>query len=75
VPLTFSSDRHEGLDENDVAVYAFTKSQDSAGGDYMPDVDTGGGFFTIVNASLHLPDDLTFLAGGLSASTEGSPSP
>ena len=75
VPLTFSSDRHEGMDENDLAVLGFTKEQSSAGGDYMPEVDTGGGFFTIVNESLHLPKELSFLANGMQASPEGSVSP
>jgi ABC-type branched-subunit amino acid transport system substrate-binding protein len=75
VPLTFSSTRHEGMDPDDLAILGFTKSQDSAGGDYFPEVDTGGGFFTIVNESLHLPSDLSFLANGMTATPEGSATP
>lgn len=75
VPLTFSADSHEGMEESDLAVWGFTKDQSSAGGEFFPEVDTGGGFFTIVNASLDLPEELRFLARGLAASPEGSPSP
>lgn len=75
VPLSFAADSHEGMNESDLAIWGFTKEQSSAGGEFFPEVDTGGGFFTIVNASLDLPKDLAFLARGLSASPEGSPSP
>jgi branched-chain amino acid transport system substrate-binding protein len=79
VPLTFGPGKHEGLDDDDLAVYGFTKNQGSAGGEFFPDVDTGGGFFTIINASLSLPESLAFLApqppASGPASPEGSPSP
>ena len=79
VPLTFGSDKHEGMDEDDIALYAYTKDQDSAGGDFAPEVDTGGGFFTILHSSLNLPQNLAYLAGDISPSeapsAEGSPSP
>lgn len=74
VPLTFGPDKHEGMDEDDLAVYGFTKSQDSAGGDFFPEVSTGGGFFTIIGASLSLPPDLAFLANPPGPKVE-SPSP
>ena len=41
--------------------YGYTKEQDSQGGSFFPDVDTGGGFFTIVTESLHLPSKYRFL--------------
>lgn len=79
VPLTFGVDKHEGMDADDLALYAFTKNQNSAGGDFAPEVDTGGGFFTILHASLNLPNDLQYLAGLTgpteSPSPEASPSP
>jgi ABC-type branched-subunit amino acid transport system substrate-binding protein len=71
VPLTFGPDKHDGIDPEDLAVYGFTKDQGSAGGDFAPDVDTGGGFFTIVNASVTLPKNVAFLA----PAPEGTPSP
>jgi ABC-type branched-subunit amino acid transport system substrate-binding protein len=61
VPVTFGSGKHEGLDADDMALLAFTKEQASAGGDFAPDVDTGGGFFTIVASSLALPPKYAFL--------------
>lgn len=61
VPITFGSGKHEGVDADDMALLAFTKEQESAGGDFAPDVDTGGGFFTIVSASLALPPKYAFL--------------
>ena len=61
VPVTFASDDHQGIDIDDLGIYGFTKDQDSAGGDYFPDVDTGGGFFTIVTESLSLPLRYRFL--------------
>lgn len=62
VPLTFGRNRHEGIEVDDLAIYGFTKDQDSAGGDFAPDVSTGGGFFTIVRESLNLPPRYAFLA-------------
>jgi branched-chain amino acid transport system substrate-binding protein len=61
VPLTFGPDHHVGIDLDDLAIYGYTKDQDSAGGRYFPDVDTGGGFFTIVTESLQLPERYRFL--------------
>lgn len=61
VPVTFGAGHHEGIDLDDLGVYGYTKDQDSAGGDYFPDVDTGGGFFTIVSESLRLPQRYRFL--------------
>ena len=61
VPITFAADDHEGIDLDDLGIYGFTKDQDSAGGEYFPDVDTGGGFFTIVTESLTLPSKYRFL--------------
>ncbi|MCA1832548.1 MAG: ABC transporter substrate-binding protein [Actinomycetota bacterium] len=71
VPLTFGPDKHDGIDADDLAVYGFTKDQNSAGGEYFPDVDTGGGFFTVINASLDLPKSVAFL----SPEVEESPTP
>ncbi len=61
VPITFGADDHEGIDIDDLGLYGFTKDQDAAGGHYFPDVDTGGGFFTIVTESLSLPAKYRFL--------------
>lgn len=61
VPITFGSDKHEGIALDDLGVYGYTKDQDSAGGHFFPDVDTGGGFFTIVTESLDLPERYRFL--------------
>ena len=61
VPVSFGADDHEGVDLDDLGVYGYTKDQDSAGGDFFPDVDTGGGFFTIVSESLRLPQRYRFL--------------
>jgi ABC-type branched-subunit amino acid transport system substrate-binding protein len=61
VPITFTATKHDGLDLDDLAMYGYTKSQDSAGGAFFPDVDTGGGFFTIVMESLALPQRYRFL--------------
>lgn len=61
VPITFTADDHEGIDRNDMAILGFTKSQDSAGGEFFPEVDTGGGFFTVVSESLRLPERYAFL--------------
>ncbi len=61
VPITFGPDAHEGVALDDLGVYGYTKDQDSAGGHFFPDVDTGGGFFTIVTESLTLPERYRFL--------------
>ncbi|MBI4728777.1 MAG: ABC transporter substrate-binding protein [Acidobacteria bacterium] len=61
VPVSFGVDRHEGIDPDDLAVLAFTKNQDSPGGDFAPEVDTGGGFFTVLPDSLDLPERYRFL--------------
>ena len=61
VPITFGADDHDGIDLDDLGIHGYTKDQDSAGGDYFPDVDTGGGFFTIVTESLELPTRYRFL--------------
>ncbi len=61
VPVTFGADDHSGIDLDDLGIFGFTKDQDSAGGEFFPDVDTGGGFFTIVTESLLLPQRYRFL--------------
>lgn len=61
VPVTFGPGKHEGVDLDDVAVYGFTKTQTAPGGRFAPDVDTGGGFFTVVTESLDLPDRYAYL--------------
>lgn len=61
VPVSFGPDDHAGVDLDDLGIYGYTKDQDSAGGDYFPDVDTGGGFFTVVGESLELPQRYRFL--------------
>jgi branched-chain amino acid transport system substrate-binding protein len=61
VPITFGADDHSGIDLDDLGMYGYTKEQDSAGGEFFPDVDTGGGFFTIVTESLELPQRYRFL--------------
>ena len=61
VPITFGPDAHEGIASDDLGIYGYTKDQDSAGGSFFPDVDTGGGFFTIVTESLELPERYRFL--------------
>jgi branched-chain amino acid transport system substrate-binding protein len=61
VPITFTPNDHVGIDDDDLVIYGYTKDQDSAGGAYFPDVDTGGGFFTIVSESLRLPERYRFL--------------
>ncbi len=75
VPLTFGPDKHDGMDADDIALYAYTKDQNSAGGDFAPEVDTGGGFFTILHASLNLPENLAYLAGDAPASPSSVGSP
>ena len=61
VPITFGADDHAGIDLDDLGMYGYTKDQDSAGGEFFPDVDTGGGFFTVVTESLELPTRYRFL--------------
>jgi branched-chain amino acid transport system substrate-binding protein len=61
VPVTFGADHHSGIDLDDLGIYGYSKDQDAAGGAYFPDVDTGGGFFTIVTESLALPNRYKFL--------------
>jgi branched-chain amino acid transport system substrate-binding protein len=61
VPISFGSGEHQGIALDDLGMYGYTKDQDSAGGHYFPDVDTGGGFFTIVTESLKLPKRYAFL--------------
>lgn len=73
VPLTFGSGKHEGLDLDDVAVYGFTKNQDAPGGDMAADVSTGGGFFTVLDSSLELPERYAFLAPRTRSSQEPRP--
>ena len=61
VPISFGRDDHTGIDLDDLGLYGYSKDQDSAGGHYFPDVDTGGGFFSIVTESLSLPSKYRFL--------------
>jgi branched-chain amino acid transport system substrate-binding protein len=61
VPISFGAGDHSGIDIDDLGMYGYTKDQDSAGGHYFPDVDTGGGFFSIVTESLALPARYKFL--------------
>ncbi|MGH2785951.1 MAG: ABC transporter substrate-binding protein [Actinomycetota bacterium] len=61
VPITFGSGDHDGIDLDDLGMYGYSKDQDSAGGEFFPDVDTGGGFFTVVTESLELPSRYRFL--------------
>lgn len=65
VPVTFGPTDHEGIDPEDMAILAFTKNQDAAGGEFAPEVDTGGGFFTIDTISVRLPRELSYLLEGL----------
>jgi branched-chain amino acid transport system substrate-binding protein len=67
VPLSFSPDDHEGVGPEDMAILAFTKDPQAAGGDFAPDVSTGGGFFTVDARSVELPPDLAYLLEGVSA--------
>lgn len=62
VPVSFSAEDHEGIGRDDMAMLGFTKDQDSAGGEFFPEVDTGGGFFTVVSESLRLPPRYRWLA-------------
>ncbi len=65
VPISFSPDHHEGIGMEDMAILSFTKDQNSAGGEFAPEITTGGGFFTIDTASITLPSELAYLTEGL----------
>lgn len=67
VPMSFSPEDHEGVGPEDMAILAFTKDPEAAGGEFAPDVSTGGGFFTIDARSVELPPDLLYLLEGLAA--------
>ena len=67
VPISFSRDDHEGIGMEDMAILSFTKDQASAGGDFAPDISTGGGFFTINTSTVTLPSELAYLTEGLPA--------
>jgi hypothetical protein len=49
-----------------MAVWGFTRNQRSDGGAFFPEVDTGGGFFTIVPSSVVLPSQFSYLLTGVS---------
>jgi branched-chain amino acid transport system substrate-binding protein len=66
VPISFSSDDHDGIGFEDMAVWGFTRNQRSDGGAFFPEVDTGGGFFTIVPSSVVLPSQFSYLLTGVS---------
>ncbi len=51
----------------DMAILAFTTDQSSAGGEFAPEISTGGGFFTIDTATVTLPSELAYLTEGLPA--------
>lgn len=65
VPLSFSPEDHEGVGPEDMAILAFTKDPQAAGGEFAPDVSTGGGFFTIDARSVELPPGLSYLLEGV----------
>lgn len=67
VPISFSPDDHEGVGMEDMAILAFTKDQSSAGGDFAPDITTGGGFFTLDTQTIELPSELAYLLEGAPA--------
>lgn len=67
VPISFSPDDHEGVGLEDMAILAFTKDQSAAGGDFAPDVSTGGGFFTINTSTVTLPPEVGYLTEGLTS--------
>jgi hypothetical protein len=50
-----------------MAILAFTKDPRAAGGEFAPDLSTGGGFFTINARSVELPPDLAYLLEEVSA--------
>jgi branched-chain amino acid transport system substrate-binding protein len=66
VPISFSSSDHDGIGFEDMAVWGFTRNQLSDGGAFFPEVDTGGGFFTIVPSSVVLPSQFSYLLVGVS---------
>ncbi|HVL89426.1 MAG TPA: ABC transporter substrate-binding protein [Actinomycetota bacterium] len=61
-PVTFGPGKREGIDLDDVAMLGFTKNQAAPGGEFAPEVSTGGGFFSIVHESLDLPAKYAYLA-------------
>ena len=63
-PMSFSPTDHEGIGFEDMAMWGFTRDQQSDGGQFFPEVETGGGFFTIVPASVTLPDAFAYLITG-----------
>jgi ABC-type branched-subunit amino acid transport system substrate-binding protein len=67
VPISFSANDHEGIGLEDMAILAFTKDQTAAGGEFAPDISTGGGFFTIDTRTVTLPSEIAYLTEGLSA--------
>ena len=67
VPVSFSPNDHEGIGMEDMAILSFTKDQASAGGEFAPEVSTGGGFFTINSQTITLPSELAYLLAGLPA--------
>jgi branched-chain amino acid transport system substrate-binding protein len=67
VPISFTENDHEGIGMEDMAILAFTKDQASAGGEFAPEVSTGGGFFTIDSQTITLPSELSYLLEGLPA--------
>ena len=60
-PVTFGPGKHNGIDLDDLAMLGFTKSQSAPGGEFAPDVTTGGGFFSVVHESLDLPAKYAYL--------------
>lgn len=67
VPISFSPEDHEGIGMEDMAILSFTKDQAAAGGDFAPDISTGGGFFTINSGTVTLPSEIAYLTEGLPA--------
>ncbi|MGH2691391.1 MAG: ABC transporter substrate-binding protein [Actinomycetota bacterium] len=67
VPISFSPSDHEGIGLEDMAILAFTKDQAAAGGEFAPDISTGGGFFTIDTRTITLPSEIAYLTEGLGA--------
>jgi branched-chain amino acid transport system substrate-binding protein len=67
VPISFAPGDHEGVGLEDMAILAFTRDQLSAGGEFAPDISTGGGFFTLDTSTVRLPSELAYLLEGLPA--------
>ena len=65
VPISFSPGNHEGIGMEDMAILAFTKDQAASGGEFAPDISTGGGFFTIDTRTVTLPSEIAYLTEGL----------